>query len=51
VLCQHSDELSAADKAAELLPIKIQQIYVLERLGKIDEAEQIASEVDPDKYG
>ena len=44
-LCKHSDELSQEEKAAELLPIGVQQLYVLQRLGKPDEAQAIASEV------
>jgi signal recognition particle subunit SRP72 len=41
-LCQASDELTEEDKAAELLPIMVQQLYVLLRLGKSEEAEKLA---------
>lgn len=42
-LCQHSDELSAEQKMEEVLPICVQQIYVLQKLGKVDEAESLIS--------
>jgi signal recognition particle subunit SRP72 len=48
-LCKHSEDLSAEEKSAELLPINVQQIYVLERLGKADDAERISSEITVDK--
>ena len=44
-LCKHSEDLSDEEKAAELLPINIQRIHVLERLGKSAEAKAVASEV------
>ncbi len=44
-LCKYSEDLSDEEKAAELLPISVQQLYVLESLGKSDEAQAIASEV------
>jgi signal recognition particle subunit SRP72 len=44
-LCKHSEDLSDEEKAAELLPISVQQIYVLERLGKFEESKNIASDV------
>lgn len=43
-LCKYSDDLSDEEKAAELLPICVQQLYVLERLGKSEEANAVASE-------
>ncbi|KAF7510860.1 hypothetical protein GJ744_005690 [Endocarpon pusillum] len=43
-LCKYSDDLSDEEKAAELLPICVQQLYVLERLGKSEEAKVVASE-------
>lgn len=42
-LCNSLDELSDQDKTAEILPIGVQQLYVLGRLGKTEEAEHIAS--------
>lgn len=50
-LCLTSDELSDADKKAEIMPILIQQIYVLHKLGKFDEAAQFAAEVSVQEYG
>ncbi|KXS95705.1 hypothetical protein AC578_10767 [Pseudocercospora eumusae] len=46
-LCTSLDDLSEEEKQAELLPIKVQRIYVLERLGRIDEAAKIAQDLDP----
>ena len=44
-LCKTSDELSDSEKIAESLPICVQQLYVLTRLGKHGEAEKLASEI------
>lgn len=41
-LCNASEDLSDNDKLAELLPITVQQVYVLIRLGKIEEAEALS---------
>ena len=49
-LCNSLDELSDQDKLAELLPIGVQQLYVLTGLGKTEEAEKIASELALDEY-
>jgi signal recognition particle subunit SRP72 len=48
-LCQHSDDLTDEMKADELLPICVQQLYVLQRLGKTAEAEAIAAEIAVDR--
>ncbi|KAI9733710.1 MAG: Signal recognition particle core component [Claussenomyces sp. TS43310] len=37
-LCEALDELSDEDKRAEVLPIMVQQAYVLTKLGRLDEA-------------
>ncbi len=50
-LCNSLDELSDQDKTAELLPIGVQQLYVLIRLRKTEEAEKIASEIALEEYG
>jgi len=42
--------LSAEEKIAELLPINVQHLYVLERLGKVDDAERVSSEIAVEKY-
>ncbi|KAK2755044.1 Signal recognition particle core component [Arachnomyces sp. PD_36] len=44
-LCRSSDDLSPEDKEAELLPIAVQQLYVLLRLGKLDEAKAVAEKI------
>ncbi|KAE8392008.1 hypothetical protein BDV23DRAFT_59259 [Aspergillus alliaceus] len=44
-LCRTSEDLTPEDKAAELLPIAVQQLYVLIRLGKSEEAESILEEI------
>lgn len=44
-LCNSLDELSDQDKTAEILPINVQQLYVLGGLGKTEEAENVASEI------
>lgn len=45
-LCSSLDDLSEEEKQAELLPIKVQQIYVLARLGRIEEATELAQSID-----
>ncbi|KAH7076127.1 hypothetical protein FB567DRAFT_608770 [Paraphoma chrysanthemicola] len=42
-LCNALSDLSEAEKHAELLPITVQQVYVLTQLGKIDAAEELAT--------
>ena len=49
-LCKHSDDLSQEDKEAELLPISVQQLYVLLRLEKTKEAEQLMSDFEVSRY-
>lgn len=48
-LCQHSDDLTDEVKADELLPINVQHLYVLQRLGKIAEADAFVAEIIVDK--
>lgn len=40
-LCESLDELSDDEKRAEVLPIMVQQAYVLTKLGKLEEAEAL----------
>lgn len=47
-LCKHADDLTQDQKEEELLPICVQQIFVLERQGKMAEAAAIAAEVKAD---
>lgn len=49
-LCKHSEDLTDNEKAEELLPISVQQLYVFEALGKTDEAKSLAEEVSVDGY-
>ncbi|KAI4158818.1 MAG: hypothetical protein LQ342_007115 [Letrouitia transgressa] len=44
-LCGALEDLSEEEKAKELLPIGIQQAYVLSKLGKIDEAQKLISSI------
>ncbi|KAK5069561.1 Signal recognition particle subunit SRP72 [Lithohypha guttulata] len=44
-LCEHHEELSAEDKAVELVPLKAQRIFVLQKLQKHDEAAELAKEL------
>ncbi len=49
-LCEALEELSEEDKEAELLPIKVQQAYVLTKLGQLEKAEALQKEINIDKY-
>ncbi|KAK6364404.1 Signal recognition particle subunit SRP72 [Exophiala oligosperma] len=44
-LCRHSEDLTDQQKRDELIPITVQQLYVLLCLGKSAEAEAVASEI------
>lgn len=44
-----ADELSDEEKRAELLPILAQQVYVMSRLGQIEEARRLSSILDVEK--
>ncbi|KAF2652178.1 signal recognition particle protein-like protein [Lophiostoma macrostomum CBS 122681] len=44
-LCNALTDLSDAEKQAELLPITVQQVYVLTQLGRVDEAEQLSTTI------
>ncbi|KZF21572.1 signal recognition particle protein [Xylona heveae TC161] len=45
-LCNAAEELSTEDKEAEIVPITIQQMFVLSRLGKTEQAEKLGSEIN-----
>lgn len=49
-LCLSLDDLPEPEKSAELLPISVQQLYVLNALGKFDQAETLASEIALNEY-
>lgn len=40
-LCAASEELSEQEKAGEILPIVVQHVYVLERMGRTDDARKM----------
>lgn len=44
-LCNAVSDFSEEEKKAEILPITVQQVFVLTQLGKIDEAEQLATTI------
>ncbi|KAJ5959237.1 uncharacterized protein N7479_006387 [Penicillium vulpinum] len=44
-ICRTSEDLSPEDKTAELLPIAVQQLYVLIQLGKLEEAEAVLKDI------
>jgi signal recognition particle subunit SRP72 len=44
-LCNALSDLSETEKQAELLPITVQQVYVLTQLGKINQAEELATTI------
>ena len=45
-LCNALEDLSEEDKKTELLPITVQQVYVLAKLDKLEEAEKLAQSID-----
>lgn len=49
-ICQTSEEMSPEDRAAELLPIAVQYLYVLIRQGKTEEAESLLNDITVEKY-
>lgn len=50
-LCEHHEELSDEDKTVELVPLKAQRIFILQRLGKAEEAATLAKEVEASLKG
>ena len=42
-LCNALDDLTDQEKIAELVPINVQQLYVVSKLGKVEEAETLSS--------
>ena len=49
-LCEALDELSDEEKRAEILPILVQQAYVLTKLGKLEEAEALQNAINIAEY-
>ena len=50
-LCNALDELTEQERTAELLPISVQQLYLLSKLGKTEEADKLASDISIQEYG
>jgi len=48
-LCNALEDLSEEEKHSELLPIIVQQVYVLTRLGRLNDAEKLAAEIKPEE--
>jgi signal recognition particle subunit SRP72 len=49
-LCEALDDLSDDEKKAEVLPIMVQQVYVLTRMGKLEEAEALQKMINITEY-
>jgi len=49
-LCEASEDLSNEEKAAEILPIAVQQVYALTQLGKLDEAAALQNSLQLSEY-
>lgn len=49
-LCSSSENLSPEDKAAEVVPISVQQLYIALHQGKLDEAASLVQEISVDRY-
>lgn len=45
-LCSSLEDMAEDEKDAELLPIRVQQVYVATRLGKVEEAQKLAQRID-----
>lgn len=45
-LCEALDDLSDEEKKAEVLPIMVQQVYALTRMGKLEEAEVLQNMIN-----
>ena len=50
-LCNALDELTEQEKTAELLPISVQQLYLLSKLGKTEGTDKLASDISIQEYG
>ena len=44
-LCNAVEDFSEEERKAEIMPITVQQVYVLTQMGKIEEAEQLATSI------
>ncbi|TKX22772.1 hypothetical protein C1H76_4806 [Elsinoe australis] len=48
-LCNALEDLSDDEKRSELLPIMVQQVYVLTRLGRAEEAQKLTNDIKADE--
>lgn len=44
-LCESSEELLAQEKKMELRPMKVQKLYLLSMMGKMEKAEALAADI------
>lgn len=49
-LCNALEDLSDEEKAAEILPMTVQHVYILTQLGKIEEAQKLAATIHVREY-
>jgi hypothetical protein len=49
-LCASSEDIPEQDKAAELMPIIAQQLYVATVLGKMEQAEALAQQINLNEW-
>lgn len=49
-LCNALEDMTETEKESEILPITVQQIHVLSRLGKTDEVEELANRLKHAEY-
>jgi len=43
--CNELEDLTESEKKAEMLPMKVQHVYILTQMGKLEEAERVASTI------
>lgn len=44
-LCEHNEDLVEADRIQEVIPLKAQRVFVLQQLGKVEEAQALDKDV------
>jgi signal recognition particle subunit SRP72 len=49
-LCNALEDLSDEEKAAELLPMTVQHVYILAQMGKLEDAEKMAKTIPIPEY-
>lgn len=48
--CNEVEDMSTEEKEAEILPMKVQHVYILTQMGKTDEAEKLAATIPLTEY-